>query len=99
MMIFRTNEKEYSGVSALEIVRALESDAADYPFRGQQIRQFLRWSLARLADCIPPREMDLSDRMRDEELALNYLYLRDEYGAGKLLGNIEKFSVNTQSIY
>jgi hypothetical protein len=27
--------------------------------------------------------------LEDETLALNYLYLRDEYGAGKLLTNAE----------
>lgn len=29
--------------------------------------------------------MDLSKRMKPEELALSYLCLRDEYGAGQLL--------------
>lgn len=29
--------------------------------------------------------MHLSKRMKVEELALNYLCLRDEYGAGRLL--------------
>lgn len=85
MMIFRTEEKEYRGSSALEIVRALETDTRNYPYRGQSIRRFLNWSLKRLGSFIPPREMDLSDRIEDEALALNYLYLRDEYGAGKLL--------------
>ena len=84
MIVFRTGEKEYRGVSAVEIVRALEADAMDYPHRGQSIRHFLNWSLARLVELIPPRETDLSDRIEDEELALNYLFLRDEYGAGKL---------------
>lgn len=87
MMVFRTEEKKYCGSSALEIVRALERDTRSYPHRGQSIRRFLSWSLAHLADHLPPREMDLSDRMEDEALALNYLYLRDEYGAGKLLTN------------
>lgn len=87
MMVFRTEEKNYCGSSALEIVRALERDTRNYPHRGQSVRRFLSWSLAHLADRLPPREMDLSDRMEDEALALNYLYLRDEYGAGKLLTN------------
>ena len=85
MMVFQTKKKDYCGSSALEIVRALEQDTRNYPHRGQSIRQFLSWSLARLGNFIPPREMDLSDRMEDEALALNYLFLRDEYGAGKLL--------------
>lgn len=89
MMIFKTQNKKYSGKTALEIVRAMESDAKDYPHQGQSIRQFLRWSLRRSGNRLPPRDTDLSDRMEDEELALNYLYLRDEYGAGKLLTDAE----------
>ena len=84
-MIFSTGNKQYHGASALEIVRAMEKDARAYTYRGQSVRQFLAWSLARLAEKIPPREMAVSDRMADEELALNYLCLRDEYGAGRLL--------------
>ena len=61
----------------------------DYPNQGQSIRQFLSWSLRRLCNRLPPRDTDLSDRMKDEELALHYLYLRDEYGAGKLLTDAE----------
>lgn len=88
-MIFRTEKKDYCGTSALEVVRAMESDAKDYPHQGQSIRQFLRWSLASSGNRLPPRDTDLSDRMEDEELALHYLYLRDEYGAGKLLTDAE----------
>lgn len=84
-MIFQTRTKNYYGATALEIVRQMESDTADYPDQGQSIRQFLSWSLRRYASRLPPRDTDLSDRMKDEELALHYLYLRDEYGAGKLL--------------
>ena len=81
---FRTEEKIYRGRSAVEIVRSIEFDSRNYPDKGRSVRQFLSWSLSHLADRIPPREMDLSDRMEDEELALNYLCLRDEFGAGKL---------------
>lgn len=84
-MIFQTKTKKYEGASAREIIRQMEADAADYPYRGQSIRQFLSWSIRRYASRLPPRDMELSDRMRDEELALNYLCLRDEYGAGRLL--------------
>ncbi len=84
MLIFRVDDKVYSGDSALAIVSALERDTTNYPHRGRRISDFLIWSLERLRDYIPPREMDLSDRMDEEALALNYLYLRDEYGAGKL---------------
>lgn len=89
MLIFQFKEKKYSGASALDIVRALESDAEDYPHRGKSVRQFLLWSLDRLGNRLPPRDLDLSDRMEDDALALSYLYLRDEYGAGKLLMDAE----------
>ena len=88
-MIFQMKKKDYCGATALEIVRQMESDAKDYPHRGQSIRQFLRWSLASSGSCLPPRDTDFSYRMEDEELALHYLYLRDEYGAGKLLTDAE----------
>lgn len=85
MLIFHFKGKKYRGASALDIVRALESDAEDYSFQGQSVRLFLRWSLERLGNRLPPRDLDLSDRLEDDALALSYLYLRDEYGAGKLL--------------
>ena len=83
-MIFQIDGKNYQGESALEIVHALEQDAMDYPHRGQPIRQFMLWSLNQQGDRVPPRELDLSDRLEDEALALSYLCLRDEYGAGEL---------------
>ena len=84
MFKFQFKGKEYSGASAISIVRSMESDTENYPHRGRSVRQFLLWSLERLGNRIPPRDLDLSDRLDDEDLALNYLYLRDEYGAGKL---------------
>jgi hypothetical protein len=83
MMVFQHNGRRYGRSSAVEIVRALEEDERDYRHRGGPLRQFLAWSLERLTDRIPPREMQLSDRMDDEAVALHYLYLRDEYGAGE----------------
>ena len=83
-MVFRLGKKKYCGSSALEIVRALESDAKEYPHRDQPVEDFLKWSLQALRKQIPPRDMHLSKRMGAEELALNYLCLRDEYGAGQL---------------
>jgi hypothetical protein len=85
MLTFQYRGKEYRGTSAIDIVRAIERDAEHYPHRGQSLRRFLNWSLERLGDRLPPRDLDLSDRLNDDELALNYLYLRDEYEAGKLL--------------
>jgi hypothetical protein len=84
MLTFRFGEKEYRGASALDIVRAMERDTRQYPHRGQSLRRFLLWSLERLGHRLPPRDLDLSDRLKDDELALSYLFLRDEYGAGKL---------------
>jgi hypothetical protein len=84
MMTFQSKGKNYMGATALDIVRALESDAQDYPHRGQSVRKFLLWSLERLCNRLPPRDLDLSDRLEDDALALSYLYLRDEYGAGRL---------------
>jgi hypothetical protein len=86
-MIFQVGEKNYRGESATEILRSLEQDTPDYPYRGQPLRKFLRWSLSQLGDKLPARELDLSDRLPDEALALSYLYLRDEYGAGELLSD------------
>jgi hypothetical protein len=87
MLTFQLNGKEYRGSSALDIVRALEGDTKQYPYRGQPIRRFLRWSLERLGHCLPPRDLDVSDRLDEEDLALSYLCLRDEYGAGTLSTN------------
>jgi hypothetical protein len=84
-VIFRIGGKDYYGATAVEIARALERDAANYPYPGQTIRQFLLWSLNRLRDHVPPRELDLSDRLDDEALAFSYLCLCDEYDAGELI--------------
>jgi hypothetical protein len=84
-VIFRTGGKDYRGANAVEVARALERDAADYPYPGQTVRQFLLWSLDRLRDQVPPRELDLSDRLDDEALAFSYLCLCDEYDAGELI--------------
>jgi hypothetical protein len=84
-MLFRAGGKIYCGGSAVEIVRSLERAAVDYPDRGQSIRKFLRWSLEQLRGRVHPRELDLSDTLGDEALALNFLCLCDESGAGELL--------------
>jgi hypothetical protein len=84
MLRFQYKGKEYSGSSATDIVRAMEGDTEQYPYRGQSVRRFLLWSLESLGHGIQPRDLGLSDRLADDELALSYLYLRDEYGAGKL---------------
>ncbi len=85
MLTFKHRGKKYEGASALDIVKRLEADATNYPHRGQSVRTFLQWSLSQQCDAVPPRDLDLSDVLDDEVLALSYLYLRDEYGAGKLI--------------
>ena len=88
-MIFRLGEKEFSGTSAINVVRALERDDKEYQRCGGSIRQYLSWSLDRLGDSVPPRDLDVSDRLDDEALALGYLLLLDEYGMGELIGPTE----------
>lgn len=84
-MSFRTERKGCESESAVEIVRHIERDAAAYPYQGGTLRQFLRWSLARMDDRVPQRELDLSDWPNDEKLSLGYLYLCEEYGLGEFL--------------
>jgi hypothetical protein len=84
-MMFRIGKKEYSGSSALEIIEALRRDIMAGQNQGLSMRQFLLWSLGQLSDRIPLRELDVSDKLSNEMVALSYLYLRDEYGAGELL--------------
>ncbi len=82
LMVFRVGGREYRGSSALEIVEALRHGAGGGA--GLTLREFLRDSLEQLSDRIPLREIDVSDRLDEEMLALSYLYLRDEFGAGEL---------------
>lgn len=87
-MIFRTRGKSYNGGSASEVVRALERDDERYRCYGGPIRQYLSWSLNQLNGSVPPRDLDLSDRLEDETLALGYLLLLDEYGVGEILERV-----------
>ena len=84
-MIFRLRGKDVSGGSAIEVVRALERDDSDYCHGGGPIRQYLNWSLIRLNGSVPPRDLDLSDKLEDEPLALGYLLLLDECGVGRIV--------------
>lgn len=81
-MIFIFNDIKYSGETAVGIVRAIELDTPDYTLRGKRVQDFLVWSLARLADAIPPRELEISPHLGDENIAFNYLCLLDNYGIG-----------------
>ena len=85
-MLFRIGEKEYTGKSALDIVDALKIDIPDGNQAQLSVREFILWSMSQLSDRIPLRELDVSDRLSNEMLALNYLLLRDEYGVGVLSG-------------
>lgn len=88
-MIFRLNDKEVRGTSAVNVVRALEREDKEYSHRGGPIRQYLIWSLNRLGGSVPARDLDPSDRLEDEALALDYLLLLDEYGVGKMIGTTD----------
>jgi hypothetical protein len=81
-MNFRVGQKQYSGNSAVEIIRALQRDMMGDRSEKLTLRQFLLWSLSQLDNQIPSRELDVSNKLNDEVIALNYLYLRDDYGAG-----------------
>lgn len=81
-MIFIYNNKKYLGKSAVRIVRAVENDTTEYVNKGGSIRDFLVWSLERMADRIPPRELDVSAKLSDETIAFNYLCLLDNYEIG-----------------
>jgi len=85
-MIFRRQEKEFSGTTAVNVVRALERDDKEYKHCGGSIRQYLSWSLNQLGSRVSSRDLEVSDRLEDEALALGYLLLLDEYGMGELIG-------------
>lgn len=83
-MKFRTDEKEYTGATAVEIVSQLARDTAGFVAQsGDAFYEFLQWSLAELGDRVPQRELDLSPRVSDEILARGYLALRHDYGIGE----------------
>ncbi len=84
-MRFRINGTEHAGASALDIVEAMRLDAARTGHGWASSREFLRWAHAELGERIPARELDVSDRLDDDTLALGYLCLCDEYGVGELV--------------
>lgn len=85
-MLFRVEGKEYGGESALEIVQSIKRDASDGDSDSLTLREFLRRSLNQLSDRIHFRELDVSDRLDDETLALGYLFLLDKFQTGELSG-------------
>ena len=88
-MIFRLKEKEVNGTSAVDVVRALEREDKEYRHCGGPIRQYLSWSLNRLGGSVPARDLDPSNRLEDEALALDYLLLLEEYGIGKMMSTTD----------
>lgn len=85
-MIFRVDGREYGGETAVEIVESLKRDARGGRGDALSLRAFLRRSLEQLSDHIHFRELDVSDRLDEETLALGYLFLLDKFGAGELSG-------------
>ncbi len=85
-MRFRIDGTEYAGASALDIVEAMRREAARGGHECPTPFEFLRWAHGELRERVPARELDVSDRLSDETLALNYLCLCDEYGVAELSG-------------
>ncbi len=85
-MIFRFNDKDYQGATAVDIIKRLAADTSGFIAGGSgAVREFLKWSIGSFGDRLPPREMDISDRLGDEALARNHLILLDEHRIGKLI--------------
>lgn len=87
-MIFRFNDKEYTGATAIEVVEQMERDDAEFTAArtGGTISEFVKWSLKKMSDRLPLRELDLSNaRVDDETQARGYLSLRHDFGIGELV--------------
>ena len=85
-MIFRFKDKEYKGATAIEVITQMADDNADFTARtGNRLQEFLEWSLKKMSDRLPPRELGLSERVSDEVQAHGYLSLRHDFGIGELV--------------
>lgn len=85
-MIFRFKNKEYRGATAVEVVNRIARDSTDFSRETVNLqREFLEWSLDKMSDRLPLRELDLSERVSDEIQARGYLSLRHDYGIGELV--------------
>jgi hypothetical protein len=82
-MTFWFEGKTYNGKTASEIVKAIQRDKTNSQ-QSETLREFLELASLELSDLVPQRELGQSERLDEETLALNYLYLCDEYGVGKL---------------
>lgn len=83
-MRFIYEAREYRAETAVEIVRGIEGDLKLCPEGRFSVRKFVGRSLERLSDRIHHRELDASDHLSEETLALSYLCLLDEYSIGRL---------------
>jgi len=81
-MLFITKTRQFKGNSAVEIVRKMQSDAVEYGGHSKVIRDFLIWSLERMANEIPQRELDVSPDLDDETNSYNFLCLLDNFKLG-----------------
>ena len=85
-MIFRFGNKEYRGATAIEVVAQIQQDDTDFStYAGGTTRHFIEWSLKKLSDRLPPRELDLSPRVSEEVQAQGYLSLRHDFDIGKII--------------
>ncbi len=87
-MIFRFQNKEYKGATAIEVVEQMEHDEAEFAHAartGGTIQEFVKWSLKKWSDRLPPRELEISSRVDDESQARGYLSLRHNYCIGELV--------------
>lgn len=85
-MLFLYRDKKYSAETAAEIVEQIRRDADEYRPKGSDdsLKPFLAWSLHRLSDRIPLRELDVSEDLPDETVAFNFLCLLDSYDGATL---------------
>lgn len=83
-MFFLFDNQFYSGDSAVEIVRGMMRSSEQYSGDATDIRRYLAWSLERLDDRLPVRDLLLTESLNDETVALSYLCLLDQYGLGEL---------------
>ncbi len=86
-MIFRYQDKEFQGATAVAVVLQIKNGETDFAAANGSttIREFLEWSLKTLSNRLPLRELDLSPRVSDEIQARAYLSLRHDYGIGQLI--------------
>ena len=83
-MRFVYEGKEYEGGSAVEILREIDRDIQLCSDQWFSVKAFVSRSLANLADRIHHRDLNASEHLSDETLALSYLCLLDEYSLGQL---------------